>query len=390
MGNTKEFLILPSKNIVIEYNCDIILIGCDSMRVIISAGGTGGHIYPALALINKIKEKEPSSEFLYIGTHNRMEKDIIPAHGIPFETIEIYGFNRKNLLKNFKTLKTFVNSYYRCRKIIKDFNPDIVIGFGGYVTGPVIYAANKLGYKTFIHEQNSIPGKANLFLSKYVTTIGVSFKSSIKHFPEYKTTFTGNPCGEDAVIQPPVKKSEYKLNTNKKLIYIVMGSLGSSKMSDMLIKTMNLFRGKDYEVLFVTGKESYDSVKVHKFPPNVFIKPYIEQQTRMMKNADLIVTRCGATTLSEIIALNIPSILIPSPYVPDNHQYKNGMDLVNKGGAVMIEEKNLKGDILVRTIDELIFNEEKMQTMKQNLDSLKVSKSATKIYELIREIIDRK
>jgi len=153
---------------------------------------------------------------------------------------------------------------------------------------------------------------------------------------------------------------------------------------------MNLFRGKDYEVLFVTGKESYDSVKVHKFPPNVFIKPYIEQQTRMMKNADLIVTRCGATTLSEIIALNIPSILIPSPYVPDNHQYKNGMDLVNKGGAVMIEEKNLKGDILVRTIDELIFNEEKMQTMKQNLDSLKVSKSATKIYELIREIIDRK
>ncbi|MDD2180940.1 MAG: undecaprenyldiphospho-muramoylpentapeptide beta-N-acetylglucosaminyltransferase [Bacilli bacterium] len=360
------------------------------MRVVISAGGTGGHIYPALALINKIKEKEPNSEFLYIGTHNRMEKDIIPAHGIPFETIEMYGFNRKNIFKNFKTIKSFINSYFVSRKLIRDFNPNIVIGFGGYVTGPVVYAAKNLGYNTFIHEQNSIPGKANLFLSKYVTTIGVSFKSSIKHFPEYKTIFTGNPCGEDAVTQPPLKKNDYKLNPNKKLIYIVMGSLGSSKISEILIKTMSLFKGKDYEVLFVTGKESYEEVKKHKLPSNVFIEPYIEQQTRMMKNADLIVTRCGATTLSEIIALNIPSILIPSPYVPDNHQYKNAMDLVNKDGAVMIEEKNLKGDILVRTIDELINDEKRIKIMKKNLDSLKIPKSATKIYETIKEIIDRK
>ncbi len=360
------------------------------MRVIISAGGTGGHIYPALALINKIKEKEPNSEFLYIGTHNRMEKDIVPKHGIPFETIEMYGFNRKNILKNFKTLKSFINSYYKCRKLIKDFNPDIVIGFGGYVTGPVVYAARKLEYKTFIHEQNSVPGKANLFLSKYVNTIGVSFKSSIKHFPEYKTIFTGNPCGEDAIKQKGVKKSEFKLSSNKKLVYIVMGSLGSTKVSEFLIKTMSLFKGKNYEVLFVTGKESYDEVKKHKLPTNVFIVPYIEQQTRMMKNADLMITRCGATTLSEIIALNIPSILIPSPYVPDNHQYKNAMDLVNKESAVLIEEKNLKGDILVRTIDELINDEPRLNKMKQNLDSLKTSESATKIYEIIKEIIDRK
>ncbi len=360
------------------------------MRVIISAGGTGGHIYPALALINKIKEKEPNSEFLYIGTHDRMEKDIIPKHGIPFEIIEIYGFNRKNFFKNYRTIKSFINSYFRCRKIIRDFNPDIVIGFGGYVTGPVVYAAQELGHKTFIHEQNSIPGRANLFLSKYVTTIGVSFKSSMKHLPEYKTVFTGNPCGEDAVNQPPIKKSEYKLSPNKKLVYIVMGSLGSSKMSELLVKTMSLFRGKDYEVLFVTGKDSYDDVKKHKFPSNVFIEPYIEQQTRMMKNADLIVTRCGATTLSEIIALNIPSVLIPSPYVPDNHQYKNGMDMVNKGGAVMIEEKDLKGDILVRTIDNLIRDEKQMLSMKKNLDSLKVPESATKIYEILKDIIDRK
>ena len=154
------------------------------MKVVISAGGTGGHIYPALAIINKIKEKEPNSEFLYIGTHNRMEKDIIPKQNIPFEKIEIYGFNRKNLFKNFKTLKCFYKAIKKCKKLIKDFNPDIVIGVGGYVTGPVIYSAKKLGYKTLIHEQNSIPGKANLFLSKYADRIAVSFKSTIKEFPE--------------------------------------------------------------------------------------------------------------------------------------------------------------------------------------------------------------
>ncbi len=360
------------------------------MRIIISAGGTGGHIYPALALINKIKEKEPNSDFLFIGTHNRMEKDIIPTHNIPFKEIEIYGFFYKKKLKNFKTVKTFITSYFQCRKIIKDFNPDIVIGFGGYVTGPVIYAAQKLGYKTFIHEQNSIPGKTNSFLSKYATVIGISFESTLKYFPNHKTIFTGNPCSEDAINQKPLRKSDYNLCSNKKLVYIVMGSLGSSKISEFLIKTLSLFKGKDYEVLFVTGNNLYNQVKQHKFPPNVIVVPFIENQTRIMKKADLIISRCGATTLSEIIALNLPSILIPSPYVPDNHQYKNALDLVDNGGAVMIEEKDLKGDILVRTIDNLIIDSKKLTKMQQSLNGLKVPSSATKIYEIIKELIDRK
>ena len=152
------------------------------MRVVISAGGTGGHIYPALAIINKIKEQEPDSEFLYIGTHNRMEKDVIPKYNIPFEQVEIYGFNRKKLLKNFKTIRYLIKANKRCKKLIKKFNPDVVIGVGGYVTVPVIYSAKKLGYKTFIHEQNSIPGKANTFLSKYADYIFISFNSSMKYF----------------------------------------------------------------------------------------------------------------------------------------------------------------------------------------------------------------
>ena len=360
------------------------------MKVVISAGGTGGHIYPALAIINKIKEKEPNSEFLYIGTHNRMEKDIIPKYNIPFKTITIYGFNRKKLLKNFKTIKTFYTSYKECKKMIKEFNPDIVIGVGGYVTGPVIYAAHNLKYKTLIHEQNSVPGKCNKFLSKYVDKIAVSFKSSMNLLPKEKVVFTGNPCSENAVKANAMNKKELNLTENKKLVYIVMGSLGSANVNKFLVKTMSLFNNKEYEILFVTGKDSYEEISKNKFSKNVKVVPYIENQVRIMKKADLIISRCGASTLSEIIALRIPSILIPSPYVPDNHQYKNGLDLVKNDAAIMIEEKDLKGDILVRTVDKLLNDEVKLNVMKSNLEALDVRESATLIYNEIKKLVDGK
>ncbi len=359
------------------------------MRVIISAGGTGGHIYPALAIINKIKEKEPNSEFLYIGTHNRMEKDIIPKYNIPFKSIEIYGFNRKNLLKNFKTIKCLIKSRNECKKIIKDFKPDIVIGVGGYVTVPVIMSAHSLKIKTFIHEQNSIAGKANLTLAKYADLIGVSFKSSINEFPKEKTIFTGNPCSEDAIKKLPMDKSEFGLSKNKKLVLFVMGSLGASKVNEFLTNTMSLFNNKDYEILYVTGNNDYEIIRKNKFPNNVKVVPYIENMTRIMKNTDIIVTRAGASTLSEVIALELPSILIPSPYVPNNHQYKNAMDLVNSNAAIIVEEKDLNGDIIVRKIDELINNENKIKDMKKNLKELKVENSATIIYDNISKLIGR-
>ena len=359
------------------------------MRVIISAGGTGGHIYPALAIINKIKEKEPNSEFLYIGTHNRMENDIVPRVGIPFESIEIYGFS-KNILKDFKTVKCIFKSYKKCKQLIRSFNPDVVIGVGGYVTAPVIFSAKKLGYRTVIHEQNSLPGKSNQFLSKYSDLICVSFKSSMRYFPDYKTVFTGNPCSEDALKKSAVSKSMYGLSDSKKLVLIVMGSLGSSRVNDYLISIMNLFSGKDYEVLFVTGSNSYDTVSKNKFPKNVHIEAYIDGMTGLMKNTDLIISRAGASTMSEIIALGIPSILIPSPYVANNHQYKNALDLVNVGGSVLLEEKDLKGDILVRKIDEILYDDKKINDMKKNLKSMMINNSASLIYDNLRELIDRK
>lgn len=357
------------------------------MRVIISAGGTGGHIYPALAIINKIKEMEPDSTFLYIGTHNRMEKDIVPKYNIPFESIEIYGFNRKNLLKNFKVINCLLKSSKKVRNIIKKFKPDVVIGVGGYVTYPVIKEAHKLGVKTVIHEQNSVAGKANLTLSKYVDLICVSFKSSVDEFPKEKTIFTGNPCSEDAVKKSPINKSEYGLSNSKKLVLCVMGSLGSGKMNEYFNNTMKLFNNKDYEIMYVTGKNYYDEVKDIKFPSNVKVVPFIENMTRLMKNTDLIVTRAGASTLSEIIALKIPSILIPSPYVANNHQYKNAIDLTNKHAAILLEEKNLNGDILVREIDKVINNEKLIKDIKNNLSKFEVKDSATVIYKNIKKIV---
>ena len=338
------------------------------MRVIVTAGGTGGHIYPALAMINKIKEMDKNSEFLYIGTHNRMEKDIIPKYNIPFETIEIYGFNRKKIFKNFKVLKCLIKSKKKCKKLIKEFKPDIVIGFGGYVTAPVITVAHSLGYKTLIHEQNSVPGMSNKYLIKKVDKICVSLKSSLNFFPKEKTVFTGNPCGEDAIKKTAMNKSELGLSNNKKLVLIVMGSLGASTVNDYIVSIKDKFKGKDYEVLFVTGKKDYEIISKNIFPSNVKVLPYIDSLTRIMKNTDIIVTRAGASTLSEIIALNLPSILVPSPYVPNNHQFKNAMDLVSNGAGILIEEKDLKNDILINKIDELLNNPIEYKKIKDNLN----------------------
>ena len=228
------------------------------MRVIITAGGTGGHIYPALAILNKIKEKEPNSEFIYIGTHNRMEKDIVPAAGYHYESIEIYGFSKTMIKRDVKNISLIYKAYKKCLKIMKDFKPDVVIGVGGYVTFPVIMAANKLHIKTFIHEQNSIPGKSNKVLAKKADLIGVSFKDSIKYFNQNKCKLTGNPCGENALDIKAVSKTKYHMHANKKGVLIVQGSLGSNVINNKMKEFLSSIDNENYEVLYVTGKDYYE------------------------------------------------------------------------------------------------------------------------------------
>ena len=358
------------------------------MRVIVTAGGTGGHIYPALAIINKIKEKEPNSEILYIGTKDRMEADIVPSKGIPYLGIEMKGLNRKNIFKNFSVIKNTLKNVKYLKKEIKKFNPDIVIGVAGYVTAPVIYAAKKLGYKTFIHEQNSIPGVSNKFLARYADKIGISLEASKEYFPMKKVIFTGNPRSEEVYNAKIISKQELDLSEDKKLVLIVMGSLGSTTMNKKLKDTLPLFKNKDYEVIFVTGKGYYDEYKQVEHSDNVKIVPYLDNMASVLKDTDLIVSRAGASSIAEITALGIPSILIPSPYVTHNHQYKNAKVLEDANACVIIEEDKFSNDMLVKEIDDILADKDKLLTLKTNSSKLGVRDSATKIYDTLRNMID--
>jgi UDP-N-acetylglucosamine--N-acetylmuramyl-(pentapeptide) pyrophosphoryl-undecaprenol N-acetylglucosamine transferase len=357
------------------------------MRVIISAGGTGGHIYPAVAIINKIKKEEPNSEFLYIGTHNRMEKDLIPSLNIPYEPIEITGLERKLTLNNFKTLTRFLKARKKCLQIIKEFNPDVVIGAGGYVTAPVIWAAKKLGHKTFIHEQNSVVGLSNKYLTKYTDKIGVSFETTLNDFPKEKVVLTGNPCSEKAIQSPKANKKDFGLTEDKKLVLIVMGSLGSKTINEKMIEYVYGFRNKDYEVLFVTGNNYYDKIKTRRFPDNVKVVPFIKDLPSVMKVTELMVSRAGASTMSEITALGVPTIFIPSPYVTNNHQYKNAKDLVDKNAALMIEETELTKVGFIKLIDDTLEDTKKYKELKDNVSKLGIKDSSTRIYNILKEMI---
>lgn len=359
------------------------------MRVIVTAGGTGGHIYPALAIIDKIKEMEPDSEFIYIGTHNRMEKDIVPEHGIKYEALEIYGLSTslKLMGRNIKNIFLINKAYKKCLKIMKDFKPDVVVGVGGYVTFPVIKAAHKCGVKTFIHEQNSIPGKANKMLLKYVDLVGVSFKDSLKYFDGHNAVMTGNPCSENAIKIKRISKENYGLDKNKKSILIFNGSLGSSTMNEKLLEYLKDIEKEEYQVLYITGKNSYKNFKDLKLPKNVFVQPYVDNLSGLMKDMDLIVARAGASSVAEITALRIPSILIPSPYVANNHQYYNALSVSEAKAGIMIEEKDLTKDILKEKIKEILNDEEKIKDIKENLGKISVDNSQTIIYEELKKLI---
>ena len=356
------------------------------MKVIITAGGTGGHIYPALAIVNKIKEIEPNSEFLYIGTHNRMEKDIVPKHNIKYIHIEIYVFT-KDIKRDIKNLFLISKDIRKCKRIMKEFKPDIVIGVGGYVTYPVIMAAHKLHIKTFIHEQNSIPGKSNRALENLVDAIGVSFKDSKKYFKnKNKVYFTGNPCSENAIETDEVTKKSIGIKSYKKMVLIVSGSLGSKTINNKMIDFLKNVGNKKYEVVYITGKDYFDEFNKNKFPENIHLFPYIENMSGLLKNTDVIVSRAGASSLSEILALKVPSIIIPSPYVANNHQYFNALSLSENNACIMIEEKDLESNLLIESIDKCL-DESFKNSLIRNMDELSINDSSERIYEIIKKMI---
>ena len=357
------------------------------MKVIVVAGGTGGHIYPAIAIINKIKEKEKKVEFLYIGTSDRMEKDIIPNLGIKFVGIDMEGLNRKNIFSNVRVIKKFNKAVSKAKEIIKDFKPDVVIGAGGYITAPVLYAAHKLKVPTLIHEQNSIPGMSNKFIGNFSDRICVSLPNSLKLFPKNKTVYTGNPRSEEIINVKKKNKSSLGFNQDKKLVIVVMGSLGSTTMTEKIKELIPGFNNKAYQVLVITGKKYFDDYKDINVSENVKIVPFMDDLINLMKDSDLIVSRAGASTIAEITAIGLPAILVPSPYVTNNHQYKNAKELEDRGACVIVTEDEFSKDRIIHEIDKMFDNKEEYDKMVVNSRKLGIDDSSTRIYEEMKKII---
>ncbi|RKL68910.1 undecaprenyldiphospho-muramoylpentapeptide beta-N-acetylglucosaminyltransferase [Salipaludibacillus neizhouensis] len=364
------------------------------MKVLISGGGTGGHIYPALALIRHLEKQDHSLECLYIGTDNGLEASIVPKEGIPFKTVKISGFKRKLSLENIRTVYRFLNAVRVAKKYIKEFKPDVVIGTGGYVCGPVVYAAAKRNIPTLIHEQNSVPGLTNKFLAKHVTKIAISFPDSAKYFPESKVVFTGNPRATEAVAlkreDGKNRLKELGLDPTKKTVLVVGGSRGAKPINDAMIETFPLWRGKNYQCLYVTGEAHYNNVKDHLSEEDshrMVCVPYIDDMPAILHEVDLLVARAGATTLSEITAVGLPSILIPSPYVTNNHQEKNARSLEKENAAKVILEKDVSSEQLLSDIDHILNDDFVWESMKKGALSLGKPNAAEDIKKMIQSVL---
>ncbi|ETI67985.1 undecaprenyldiphospho-muramoylpentapeptide beta-N-acetylglucosaminyltransferase [Neobacillus vireti] len=365
------------------------------MKIVVSGGGTGGHIYPALALIREIQKENKDAEFLYIGTINGLEGKLVPRENIAFKSIHITGFKRKLSFENVKTIFRFLKGVTDSKKILKEFKPDIVIGTGGYVCGPVVYAAAKLRIPTIIHEQNSVPGLTNKFLSRYVNKIAICFEEAKSYFPGDKVVFTGNPRASEVIGKDGIKgRLSAGLSTTMPAVLIFGGSRGARPINEAVVKALSELAEKPYQVLYITGDVHYEAVQKETeligSPKNVVIKPFIHNMPEVLAGIDLVVSRAGATTLAEITSLGIPSILVPSPYVTNNHQEKNARSLSDQGAAELLLEKDLTSKSLVNSIDQILLNNETLTDMKGHAKKMGVPDSAERLYSLMRQLVKGK
>ncbi|MCM3568809.1 undecaprenyldiphospho-muramoylpentapeptide beta-N-acetylglucosaminyltransferase [Neobacillus mesonae] len=362
------------------------------MKIAVSGGGTGGHIYPALALIREIQKVDKNAEFLYIGTQNGLESKLVPRENIPFKSIYITGFKRKLSIENIKTVFRFLKGVKDSKKFLREFKPDVVIGTGGYVCGPVVYAAAKLSIPTIIHEQNSVPGLTNKFLSRYVNKIAICFEEAKEFFPPVKTVFTGNPRASEVIGKDGIKgRLSAGLSATKPAVLIFGGSRGARPINEAVVKSFPELSSRPYQVLYVTGDAHYNDVKKEADlignPDNVIIKPFVHNMPEVLAGIDLVVSRAGATTLAELTSLGIPSILIPSPYVTNNHQEKNARSLSEHGAAEVLLEKELTGNSLINHMDRIMLNPDVMKEMKVKAKEMGVPDSASRLYKVMEQLM---
>lgn len=364
----------------------------DKLRIIISGGGTGGHIFPAVSIANAIKELYPEAEILFVGALGRMEMQRVPAAGYKIIGLPICGFDRKNLLNNIKVLFKIWKSQRMAKNIIKDFKPMAAVGVGGYASGPLLNQAAKMGIPCLIQEQNSYAGVTNKLLAKKAERICVAYDGMEKFFPAEKIIKTGNPVRQ-SLLSSTIEKDEavksFGLDPEKKTILLVGGSLGARTINDSVMQHLDLVENSDVQFVLQTGKYYHaqitDTLKGRQ-PKNLVVTDFISDMAAAYKAADLVISRAGASSISEFCLIGKPVILVPSPNVAEDHQTKNAMALVEKQAAIYVKDADAPATLLKQAI-ELVNDDKKLQNLSANILTLALPDSATIIAKEVIKIM---
>lgn len=354
-----------------------------ALKVLLAAGGTAGHINPALAIAKQFVEKE-NAKIQFIGTKRGMETELVTREGFPISYIEVAGFKRQLTMANLKIAWQALKGVRQAGKIIRDFKPDLVVGCGGYVSGPAVFCAHLQRIPTLIHEQNVIPGLTTKILSKFVDKVAISFEDTNQYISEKKTVLTGNPIRETIVKVAAAGQKTHE----RPSVLVVGGSLGAKVINDTMAELVGDM-DTDVEIVWATGKREYEDVKkrTQPLPAQVKLVPYIYDMDQAIADADVVIARAGAITVSEICAAGKASILIPSPNVTHNHQEYNARALEKKGAAKVICERELSPRYLKETLLELLMDREALQTMSQNAKSMGIVGAAHQIYEIGMQLV---
>ncbi|MBR5515105.1 MAG: undecaprenyldiphospho-muramoylpentapeptide beta-N-acetylglucosaminyltransferase [Clostridia bacterium] len=368
------------------------------MRVLMSGGGTGGHVNPAIAIANIIKKNQNDAEIAFVGTKRGIESKLVPHEGYKLYHIQIQGIRRSLSPSNIKTAFLAMKSFSDCKKIIKEFKPDVVIGTGGYACWPVVAAASSLGIPTVLHESNAVPGFAIKMLEKKATKIFVNFEETVSQlkYPE-KAVRVGNPLRGDftAVSKEEARKNQGIEGKYRTFILSLGGSMGAERINFEVIDMMKEYTSKNPDILHIHGtgaieyeiaKKMFEDAGLDKYP-NLQLVEYIYDMPEKMAAADIVINRAGAMTLSEIAMLGKASVLIPSPNVTNNHQYKNAHVLEKAGAAILIEEKDLTDHALTKAVCQIAQNRDKREEMERNVLDFAVKDAAQKIYDYIIEVV---
>ncbi|CAM3804649.1 undecaprenyldiphospho-muramoylpentapeptide beta-N-acetylglucosaminyltransferase [Flavobacterium cucumis] len=357
-------------------------------RFIISGGGTGGHIYPAVAIANELKSRFPEAEFLFVGAKDKMEMQKVPQAGYAIKGLWISGIQRKLTLDNAMFPFKLLSSMWNSLRIIKSFKPDVVIGTGGFASGAVLKVASMLGIPTVIQEQNSYPGITNKLLAKKANKICVAYENLERFFPKDKMILTGNPVRQDLINE--ASKSEavayFKLDSNKKTLLVLGGSLGARRINQLIEKELDFLLGQNIQIIWQCGKLYLNDYSKYNEKENVQVVAFIDRMDLVYAAADVVISRSGASSVSELCIVGKPTIFIPSPNVAEDHQTKNAKAISDKNGAILIKESELETQFET-VFSDLISNESKQVELSQNIKKLALPNATKQIADEIMKLV---